>query len=321
MKLLLVGAAVNAYVAYAETGCCFHTTADGGPGGVVEQLFDGQNRIGQTGLKEGEYCINTQGGLVDSNGRGCILTPPTSQWQCDAGAQPTKGFYVGADGILGYNSSSQFWACPTGDNGGWNIYGNQPLPNEPKCVPTKLFADKCKASEPPADNPAPPESSQCPGYLPKGYEFPHLIVPVNEAERDKCYGTSYNGTAGRGLSSVFNFDIPTAAKGKTCDIRFLFPTQRQLETSAYTFSSSDGGFTLALLDDPATERTTFANLPKVKQDLGRHALAPGAAFDIASMACPAGNRFSVWLQAKGDSYIDFFQDYNPCPIGLYVIPH
>ncbi|PPJ60280.1 hypothetical protein CBER1_01265 [Cercospora berteroae] len=321
MKLLLVGAAVNAYVVYAETGCCFHATADGGPGGVVEQLFDGQNRIGQTGLKVGEYCINTQGGLVDSSGRGCILTPPTSQWQCDAGAQPSKGFYVGADGTLSYNSSTQFWTCPTGDNGGWNIYGNQPIPNEPKCVATKLFADKCKASEPPADKPAPPPSSQCPGYLPKAYEFPHLIVPVNEGERDKCYGTSYNGTAGRGLSSIFNFDIPISAKGKTCDIRFLFPTQRQLETSAYTFADSSDGFQFALLSGVATEQSTFANLPRVKQDLGQQALAPGAVFDIASMACAAGERISVWLQAKGNSYIDFFQDYNPCPIGLYIIPH
>ena len=47
-----------------DTGCCFHLTANGGPGGVVGQLDDGQNRIGQDppGLPIGEYCINGQGG-------------------------------------------------------------------------------------------------------------------------------------------------------------------------------------------------------------------------------------------------------------------
>ncbi|KAG9525196.1 hypothetical protein KCV07_g1540, partial [Aureobasidium melanogenum] len=108
----------------ARDQCCFSLTAAGGKTGAVGQLGDGQNRIGQTsGLATGSatYCINN-GGLTDENGRGCILTPPTTQFQCDVGASPTTGFAVNSNGDLTYNGSTQFYACATGDNGGYNIY-------------------------------------------------------------------------------------------------------------------------------------------------------------------------------------------------------
>ena len=145
--VLLLPAVAQAFVARdTGTGCCFHLTAEGGPGGQVDQLFDGQNRIGQTGLPEGQYCINGNGGLTDSNGRGCILTPPTGQWQCDAGATPTPGFSVGSDGKLAMNGSTSFYRAPTGDNGGWNIY-DKPLKDEPQSTSVTLLADNCKATK------------------------------------------------------------------------------------------------------------------------------------------------------------------------------
>ncbi|TKA75727.1 hypothetical protein B0A55_05914 [Friedmanniomyces simplex] len=60
---------------------CFNIDAfsNGGPGGPVCQLGDGQNRIGQHGLPQGKYCLDNNGGLTDAHGRGCILTPPTTQ--------------------------------------------------------------------------------------------------------------------------------------------------------------------------------------------------------------------------------------------------
>lgn len=171
---LLLPAVAQALVAReAGTGCCFHLTAEGGPGGRVDQLFDGQNRIGQTGLPEGQYCINGNGGLTDSHGRGCIITPPTGQWQCDAGATPTPGFSVGSDGKIAMNGSTSFYGAPTGDNGGWNIY-DKPLHGEPKTTGVTLTADNCDATKQPPPAPAPPKSA-CPAELPskiKDFEFP-----------------------------------------------------------------------------------------------------------------------------------------------------
>ncbi|KAH0019899.1 hypothetical protein KCU78_g6637, partial [Aureobasidium melanogenum] len=70
----------SAAILVARDQCCFSLTAAGGKTGAVGQLSDGQNRIGQTsGLVTGQatYCINN-GGLTDKNGRGCILTSPTT---------------------------------------------------------------------------------------------------------------------------------------------------------------------------------------------------------------------------------------------------
>lgn len=75
MKSILAALALavgsQALVARDEA-CCFHLTAYGGPGGPVGQLADGQNRIGDKSLPEGEYCIGPNGGLTDGQGRGML---------------------------------------------------------------------------------------------------------------------------------------------------------------------------------------------------------------------------------------------------------
>ena len=81
---------------------CFHLDAYGQFGGPVSQLGDGQNRIGDESLPEGQYCIGQDGSLTDGAGRGCIWTPPTTQFQCDVGATPDAGFSVGGNGTLSF---------------------------------------------------------------------------------------------------------------------------------------------------------------------------------------------------------------------------
>lgn len=133
---LVAGASAAALV--PRDSCCFGLTASGGVSGSVGQLSDGQNRIAQTGglaNQNGQYCINS-GQITDGNGRGCILTPPTTQFQCDSGASPTGGFSV-SNGNLAYNGNTQFYACPTGDNGGYNIY-TQAVANQQGCVTVTL---------------------------------------------------------------------------------------------------------------------------------------------------------------------------------------
>jgi hypothetical protein len=70
LAALAVGA--NALVTRDNT-CCFHLTSSGGASGPIGQLDDGQNRVNGN-LPEGEYCINSDGGIIDGHGRGCILT-------------------------------------------------------------------------------------------------------------------------------------------------------------------------------------------------------------------------------------------------------
>ncbi|THZ93834.1 hypothetical protein D6C82_08644 [Aureobasidium pullulans] len=307
-------AAADALVA-RDSPCCFHLTASGGPGGVVGQLSDGQNRIGQ-GLPGAQYCIDSKGGLTDGNGRGCILTPPTTQFQCDQGASPTDGFSVGCDGKLSIKGNTDFKSCPTGDNGGYNIYTTAPA-GQGGCVSVTLSADNCKSGCPaPAPAPAPTPKT-CPAALTGAYEYPHLIVPVDSKQPDKAFGTSYNGTITSSVSSLFNFDIPSSDSGKTCFLVFLFPEQKNLETSSFDFSGA-GGVDFTMLKGTASSSTTYNNKPGVATDYGVTKVAPGTSSVVATFACPAGSAIGFGLSASDGTMLSYFQDYNPSPIGLYI---
>ncbi|GAB7338083.1 hypothetical protein MBLNU457_4449t2 [Dothideomycetes sp. NU457] len=311
----------------ADGSCCFHLNATGGPGGDVGQLSDGQNRIGQN-LPEAQYCINN-GALTDSSGRGCILTAPTTQFQCDVGAAPSSGFAIACNGTLDLNGNSIFSACPTEDNGGFNIYTSAPS-GQQGCVPISLAADSCGSCPPPPPPlPPPPASSttlppptvptpsSCPVNLNGNFEYPHLMVPISASSPNTAYGTSYNGNITSDVSTIFNFDIPYSDQGKTCSLIFLFPTQAQLETSSFRISGP-GTVDFALLEMPAGPMTTYNNAPAVQTDFGMLAVAPGNSYTVATFPCPAGTAVGVEMKSVGGTNLWWFQDYNPDPIGLYI---
>ncbi|KAH8816453.1 ubiquitin 3 binding protein But2 C-terminal domain-containing protein [Xylogone sp. PMI_703] len=493
VALLAIGGA--SAVSIPRSGCSFQLNASGGQSGSVGQLSDGQNRIGG-GYPQATYTINN-GAITDSAGRGCILTPPTKQWQCDSGATPTPGFSIGGSGQLTYSGNTVFYACPASDTE-WNIY-TTPVAGQQKCVEISLTATGCGSgsssaptaptttkacaspslplpASPPASSspagpppiqtppasPAPvasssestevlssptiPESTpavptttpveqtasasppspsaegpstvtvsatttvtvysceQCscgpqspqssapavsvpvsppttavtttptvpvstpavsipvttpsvpapppqstpesipqsapgssPGYTPVStpqstpgstpgstpdstsgnYQYPHLIVPISSSTPNTAAGTSYFGTISSNTSSIFNFDIPQSYSGKTCSLIFLLPEKSQLETSDYTFSGS-GSIDFSQLSSVATQSTTWSNAPNVASDLGTFTITPGSSTLVKSFACPAGTAVSYELSAVGDTYLNYFQDWNPSPIGIYI---
>jgi hypothetical protein len=149
------------------------------------------------------------------------------------------------------------------------------------------------------------------------YQFPHLIVPVDSQNPNQAYGTSYNGKIDSHTCSIFNFDIPASYSGQTCTVVFLFPKQKDLQTSSFTVSGS-GNVDFSELTSPATQGTTYANQPSKKGDLGNFSVAPGNSYTVASGACAAGQTVSYEVCAEGSFALNYFQDYNPSPIGLYV---
>jgi hypothetical protein len=90
-----------------------------------------------------------------------------------------------------------------------------------------------------------------------------------------------------------------------------------LETSSYEFSGT-GGVDFEELSGVATTSTTYDNAPSVEADLGTFTLTEGSSTLISSFACPAGEAVSYEAKAVGDTYLYFFQDYNPSPLGLYI---
>ncbi|RYP31940.1 hypothetical protein DL767_005481 [Monosporascus sp. MG133] len=172
--------------------------------------------------------------------------------------------------------------------------------------------------------PAPSEvdiPDSCPGDVKNAGEFnlPTLIIPIDSSKPDVAEGTSYFGEVSKTKSSVFDFNIPPSADGKTCKLVFLFPEQEDLETSSFTFSGA-GELDFSRLSKPVDQQTSYANVPGVAEDLGQFTVKPGNAYNIASFDCPAGERVSIEMAnvADGDTSLRFFQDYNPCPIGLFM---
>lgn len=367
-------------LAIRQSQQCVQLQASGGASGTLGQLSDGQNRIGGDHTAAC-YCLDNDGGFTDSSGRGCILTPPTTQFQCDVGASPTNGFAV-KGGSVTYNGNSRFYACPVNDKGEYNVY-TKPAPGQDKCVVITLGAGQsCSGGNRPGTSPSksaqgypsetqppmetqpaqppkesqpaqPPKESQpaqppketqpgysvpskpaqppketqpsapsqpgnsCPTDLNGEYQYPHLIVPVSSSQPSEAPGTSYNGKANGDVCSLFNFDIPKSYSGHTCSLVFLFPEQKDLETSSFTISGS-GDLEFSQCENVASQKTSWSSKGSCKTVKTVEDVGPGNSYTIVSDSCAAGETITYQMCATGGLSLEYFQDYNPSPIGAYV---
>ncbi|KAJ5618295.1 hypothetical protein N7528_006938 [Penicillium herquei] len=156
-------AGANALVGRSNS-CCFEITASGGASGTLGQLTDGQVRVGDTTLSAAEFCLS--GSIItDSEGRGCVITTETTQFQCDQGSSGTSGFSLTSSGLLEFDGSSSFIACQTGEDNGSNIYTTNST-SVTNCVNVELTSDStCAVSSSsvvPAATPVPTSSSPAP---------------------------------------------------------------------------------------------------------------------------------------------------------------
>lgn len=174
-------------------------------------------------------------------------------------------------------------------------------------------------TKPAASAPATPAAhgSACQTSLTGAYQTPHLIVPISSEHPDWAYGTSYNGQINSTTSTIFNFDMPQEYKGKQCSLIFLFPNKKDLETSSYEFSGS-GSLDVTALSSAANQKTSWSNAPSVKKDLGSIAIQPGNSYVVATGDCQAGTTQSIELSSKGGLSLNFFEDWNPSPLGLFI---
>ncbi|KAF4534942.1 GPI anchored cell wall protein [Lasiodiplodia theobromae] len=327
--------------------CCFGISAYGVKGSVsegfwgnVKQLPDGQLRIGQTNLQyDSSFCTNSWSySLYDQNHFGCVLAGWEKQFQCDHGKASWTGWHIGYEGIVTLHGSAQWWACPTGDHSGHNIY-KAPLPGD-YCSEVTLVANRCRAAELPICQHSslrfaslhpvdshPLEvrefgvrsgclnrSSRCPGELSGNWEFPHLIVPVESNRPDFAPGTSFFGTVSKSVKSYFNFDIPGHYSGKTCTVRFMFPEQWQLETSSFELRGL--GHVYAGWTRGVSKSTTYSTAPQC-ENRNAFTFRPGNSYVLSRAQCTPGV-MGFYIEGVSDTYLRWFQDFNPCPIGLYL---
>ncbi|KAJ5650818.1 uncharacterized protein N7484_004541 [Penicillium longicatenatum] len=157
-------AGTNALVGRSDS-CCFHLTASGSLSGSLGQLSDGQVRLGDDSLSAADFCINSSGAITDSEGRGCIVTSETTQFQCDTGANATTGFSINSNGGLEYHNSPRFIACETGQNNGRNIYTTNST-SVTMCKNIELTADSCSGSGAGASSSPKPSASASASSIP-----------------------------------------------------------------------------------------------------------------------------------------------------------
>jgi hypothetical protein len=143
------------------------------------------------------------------------------------------------------------------------------------------------------------------------------MVPVDSSSPDKAAGTSYNGTVNSHTCTIYNFDIPASMAGKKCSTIFLLPKKQDLETSSYTISGS-GECTVSKMKTPANQNTDYANKSAKESDVASITLTPGSSYTVDTGACAAGQTVSYMMCGSGDFSINYFQDWNPSPIGMYV---
>ncbi|CAI7564778.1 unnamed protein product [Penicillium pancosmium] len=222
---------------------------------------------------------------------------------------PSSG---GGGGSPGGGISSPGGGSPTSVPGG----GVQPSSSGGGSKPTgtaSVFATS--ASSTPSSSGS--SSGSCPTDLSGNYEKPHLIVALDSSSPDTAPGTGFNGTVTSTVSSVFNFDIPASDTGKTCSLVFLFPQKQDLETSSFSFSG-DGKIDFAKLSGAVSTSTTPNNLPSVGQDLGTITVSPGNSYVVSTFACPGDQSVAFEMKNAGSTELNFFEDYNPSPLGLFI---
>lgn len=192
----------------------------------------------------------------------------------------------------------------------------QPNSGDSKPAPAQPATSQ-NAGPAPAPSKDSPEGA-CPADLSGAFEYPHLIIAVDKNSPTDAPGTSFNGTITSSISSIYNFDILPSDEGKQCTLVFLFPEQKDLVTSAYDVSGS-GDLTVEGLEAPATEQTSYENKPQSSGHAGSAKdVKPGNSYTIATGKCAAGQRIGYEVSATGDLALEYFQDYNPSPIGLYI---
>jgi hypothetical protein len=207
--------------------------------------------------------------------------------------------------------------------------------NDNNCTPTPTICHdkedvKCKPTATPTRLPSPCDDkghgkgkgkdecghyTSCPVDLNGAYEFPHLIVPIQKDHGDVAVGNSLNGTIDSNTCTTYNFDVHPDHGGKTCSLIFLLPHHKDLDTSAYSFKG-EGYLEFSKLSKPVTEKTTFNN-KGVHEYLSAQAIEEGTSMLAWSGACEAGKKVGYEVCGEGVE-LEYFQDWNPSPIGLYM---
>ncbi|KAF1987079.1 hypothetical protein K402DRAFT_420709 [Aulographum hederae CBS 113979] len=166
----------------------------------------------------------------------------------------------------------------------------------------------------------------CPGYLYEPFIFPTGIYPVSQCEPDKCFGPSYSPMVSPGdMCTIFNLEIPEKYAHSICTLKFFFPEQWQLDTSSFSFEGMGNfdfhGYTGYNAQPGVTWNSRPPNGPP-EYDPPPANVVPGGVYTLHSGSCLVKKGMGALkvggVLCSSDTNVTWFQDYNPCPIGIFI---
>ncbi|KAI9798740.1 MAG: hypothetical protein M1833_004570 [Piccolia ochrophora] len=298
---------------------CFEIEVSGSTPARVGQLDDGQLRVGNFPAKTFRADGNK---ITDDQNRGCVLTGDPGQFQCDQGAAPAEIFSGQPEGDLKHDNDGAFFVCEA-DQSSFIVTTKA---TQAKCYPVTLKAVKsdCRTESSSSSSSTSTTSTtvvstgplpdECPVDLNGDYEFPHLIGPIDKDIPDKQTGTTLYGQVTPGISTIFNFDVPTKYAGRRCTLNFFLPTNEAVGNTANTLSGS-GKVEFSQLNQVASQQTTYNSAPAEKEVFVVEQVGFGFAKNIKSIDCPAGNTVSFKLESVEGTDLFYRQDYAQPPTG------
>lgn len=161
-----------------------------------------------------------------------------------------------------------------------------------------------------------------------------MMVAIDAGAPTRSYGPTFFGQVSPNASTIFNFDLPNAAAGKTCTLVFALPPRTSPASNTTAGSGGGTDYTLTgtgdvefvYLSSGATARTSYATAPLVRALAGSPRLqAPAAGestqfYTVRSFQCPAGRRltFAMREPSGSDTCLVYLQSYDPTPAGLFI---
>lgn len=326
--------------------------------GPVENAAIGESRIGGAN-EQGVYSLSPPT-LSDSQGRNCVIDPSSAQFYCSQGTHGNANFTVASDGNLMHNGNAKWLACLDADGSYAiytdaksdttgckviTIKTGDASCNVLSCLApastgssltraaststvsvSPISAGTLSASSTPLVTALDPS---CPKDISSGeFRFPLLILPTSPEAPDYAFGNSYVAYISPDNTTIFNFDVPESSPYTgNCALLFLFPYEStlNLQNSPFYFSGieeeegENGGLDFALLKDVADSEVTYKTTPGVETDYGKTEILPGNTYTIATFPCKSGVT-SYSVSSVGNVELDYFQDSDPTPIGLYIVP-
>jgi len=83
--------------------------------------------------------------------------------------------------------------------------------------------------------------------------------------------------------------------------------------------TGSGGIKFDQLTSAAPLSVNYATCPAVKNTLGSvDNVTPGNSYVVSTGSCQAGSTISIEASSTGGLGLQFFEDWNPSPIGVFI---